>query len=105
MGLPPTHCSGCRVVVRDADGAILFEDADCELRAEPGELLLTWFDDGGPVVWVGRETAPGSYALVCRSRPRAGVLELAGDARRLHGSWRERDRRGTWSVELPPEAA
>ncbi|MEE9281749.1 MAG: hypothetical protein V3V67_16375 [Myxococcota bacterium] len=92
-----SHWSGCRIEVR-AGGELEFADDDCDVRIESGKLTLTYFDDEGPVVFIGRE-ASGGFELVCRSRPRTATLRRTGAT--LHGTWKERDQSGSWTIRLP----
>ncbi len=88
----------CRAVVGFDDGSPVFTDEDVDVTIEDGRILLTYFDDQGPVVFEGREEAPGHYELTARSRPRKAQLLRTGDL--LDGSWQEDDSTGTLRIEL-----
>ena len=86
------------------DGAPEFDDDDCEVRLEGAALTVSYFDDEGPVVFVGSASAErGHFELVCRSRPRRGTLRRSDDGHLLRGSWQEGDLRGRWEISLGPQ--
>ena len=89
--------SGCRVVVRYDDGREDFEDDDCDVRFEAGSVLVTYFDERGPVVMQGREEG-AEMELHARSRPR--VVRLVREGGVLEGTWRERGDTGSLRIEL-----
>ncbi len=90
--------SACRLVLLSQDGSPVFECDDGEVRLDGTVLLVSYFDDQGPVVLAGPEEGDGHFRLVARSRPRTATLSRAGD--RLEGDWVEGDERGTWWIEL-----
>ena len=77
------------------------EDADADLRIEGESLALAFFDDEGPIVFVGTRTPEGDYELHCRSRPRTGNLRPSADGRVYEGRWQEGAVAGTWRIALP----
>ena len=102
--------TNCRIEVRRADGEPPFLDDDCDVALEAGRLIVSYFDDEGPVVFEApapeaAEPAPAPYELVCRSRPRVATLQASPDRSRLHGRWREGDLEGEWTILLPPAGA
>ena len=87
-----------------SEGSPEFGDDDCEVRLEGNALTVSYFDDEGPVVFVGAASAePGRFELVCRSRPRRGTLERSDDGHVLRGSWQEGDLQGCWEISLGPQ--
>ena len=95
--------SGCRVAVGAAADQPDFEDDDADLALGDGQLLLSYWDEQGAVVFAGVEARPGRFELTARSRPRRATLERAGP-RRLVGRWEEAGASGTLCVELPEDA-
>ena len=96
--------SGCRVTVRYGDGRADLEDDDGQLQiAEGGALLLSYWDEHGPVVFAGAEAEPGRFELTARSRPRRCTLQRE-DARTFAGSWAQGRDCGTLRVEIPVDA-
>lgn len=89
--------SACRIVVTYDDGREAFEDEDCDVALEDGQLLVTYWDERGPVVLQGvwRESA---FDVVARSRPSRATLVQSGDV--LEGTWQERDESGGLRIEL-----
>ncbi|MCE2391152.1 MAG: hypothetical protein J4G09_06660 [Proteobacteria bacterium] len=94
--------SNCRIEVRPADGDSPFRDDDCDVTLDEGRLIVSYFDDEGPLVFEAPEPETGPFELVCRSRPRRATLALSDDRARLHGRWRERDLEGEWTIFLDP---
>jgi hypothetical protein len=89
--------SGCRVVVTYDDGRERFEDDDCDVSLEEGRLLVTYWDERGPVVLQGRDQGE-CFAVTARSRPSKAMLTREGDV--FEGTWRERDDSGSLRIEL-----
>jgi hypothetical protein len=89
--------SGCRVVVTYDDGRARFEDDDCDVSLEDDELLVTYWDERGPVVLQGRDRGE-SFAVTARSRPSTATLRRQGGV--FEGTWRERDDSGRLRIEL-----
>ena len=92
----------CRASVGSDAGEpdVLDDDVDVELAQ--GRILVAYFDDQGPVVLEGLETAPGRYELTARSRPRRAELALSDG--RLEGRWWEARSGGPLCIELGEEA-
>ena len=92
----------CRASVGSDAGEPELLDDDVDVELADGRILVSYFDDQGPVVLQGQETAPGRYALSARSRPRKAELVLAGD--RLEGRWWEASASGSLRIDLGEEA-
>ena len=94
--------SGCRVLVTYDDGRECFEDDDCDVSVEEDLLLVTYWDERGPVVLQGKgleERGQGdTFDVVARSRPRRLTLVRTGDV--FEGTWVERDDTGGLRIEL-----
>ena len=73
---------------------------DCDVGLDAESITVMYFDDQGPVVFAGHETSPGSFELVCRSRPRVATLERS-EGNVLTGSWEEGEAHGRWRIVLP----
>jgi hypothetical protein len=91
----------CRARVGSDDGAAAIADDDADVDLGEGRILVSYFDDEGPVVLQGLETTPGRFELAARSRPRKAELALEGD--RLEGRWWEARRAGSLRIELGEE--
>ncbi len=91
----------CRASVGSEDDAPDFEDDDADVELAEGSILVAYFDDQGPVVLQGRETSPGRFELLARSRPRKAELALEGS--RLEGRWWEASGGGSLRIELGEE--
>ncbi len=96
--------SGCRICVGFDDGRPDFEDEDSDLQLADGQLLISYWDERGVVVLVGREVEPGLFQLVARSRPRRCTLRREG-SRTLIGTWVEGEEAGVLRVEIPAAGA
>ena len=96
--------SGCRVTVAYGDGRPDLEDVDGDLQLAGGALLLTYWDEHGPVVFAGAEAAPGRYELTARSRPRRCTLQREGP-HSFTGTWVQGPECGTLRVEICAGAA
>jgi hypothetical protein len=92
--------TGCVVEVLAEDGSVLFDDDDCDVRLREEILIVSYFDDEGPLVFEGRRSDAGSYELWCRGRPLRGHLELSSDRTRFEGAWVQGDDRGSWRIRL-----
>ena len=90
------------MTVAYGDGRPDLEDVDGDLQLAGGALLLTYWDEHGPVVFAGAEAAPGRYELTARSRPRRCTLQRE-DARTFAGAWVQGRDCGTLRVEIPVE--
>ncbi|MCG8590929.1 MAG: hypothetical protein MJE66_16680 [Proteobacteria bacterium] len=74
----PEGAWSCRVELLEPDGPRLVDD-EAELRIGPDGVVLHYFDDLGPAVFVGEVGTGPPFRLVCRSRPCVGTLESAGE--------------------------
>jgi hypothetical protein len=90
----------CRVLVRDAEDALQFEDDDVELKQDGDQLSVLYWDDDGALMFGGLLGTSGEYELVCRSRPRTATLAWSHDESRLEGTWRQGSEHGTWAIVL-----
>ena len=90
--------------MRDSSETLEFEDDDVELKIEAGSISVVYWDEEGPVVFVGTVgTGDGEeFALVCRSRPRKATLSWSSDRRSLAGTWSQGDEQGSWIIVVRP---
>ncbi len=95
------HYLRCLVAVTDDAGEPPFEDDDADVELGSGGVLVSYFDDQGPVVLQGVETEPGRFALKARSRPRQA--ELVREGTRLEGRWWDARTGGSLRIELGEE--
>lgn len=92
--------SNCRIVVTSDDGGPVQADDSAEVRFEDDFLIVHYWDEEGPVVFVSEHPQGTVFELRCRSRPRHARLELSEAGDRLSGWWREDDREGTLVIEI-----
>jgi hypothetical protein len=102
--LPESTFESCHVVVYAADGQVLFDDRDCDVRVEPSQIVISYWDDQGAIVFSGRANDEGLYDLWCRSRRRRAEMRYAEESHAFEGTWREDEERGSWRIALPPTA-
>ena len=88
----------CRVVVTFDDGSPPQEDDEGDVYLDASQLLVSYWDEEGPVVLVGSRCGENRFELLARSRPRKATLERVG--RVLEGRWTEGDDAGGLRVEL-----
>ncbi len=99
--------SACQIEILNEAGASLFADDDVGGALAGDDLLISYWDDRGAVVFAGSRNAPAAgeeegpetFDLWCRSRPRRATLHRQPDGS-FAGSWSEADERGTWLLRL-----
>ena len=96
--------SNCCVQVRCWDEDDRFECEDCDVRLEDGTIVISYFDEEGPVVFAGEDDPSGHYHLVCRSRPRKATLHRFEGGTTFEGSWTQGDERGFWRIVLSDDS-
>jgi hypothetical protein len=85
------------VVVTHDDDREVFEDDDCEVALEDGQILVTYWDERGPVVLQGKQQGD-VFEVVARSRPSNATLTRRGDI--FEGRWEELGDTGGLRIEL-----
>ena len=91
----------CAVEVLSDRGTPLYGTDECDVRFEGDQLVISYWDDEGAVVFGGLLHDDGRWELWCRSRPVRAVLRRSADGRRLEGTWRNDEANGSWWIELP----
>ena len=94
--------AACRVELLSND-APRFACDDCEVRLDETALVVSYFDDEGPVVLAAPNDGSGRFDLVARSRPRKATLTHDEAAGVLEGDWSEGGVAGTWRIVLRAE--
>ncbi len=90
----------CRVEVRSSAGELVFTSDDCDVRFDGDQLVVSYWDDDGAVVFAGRANEGGRFELWCRTRPIRAELAKSADGARLSGTWSRDDESGPWSIDL-----
>jgi hypothetical protein len=97
--------SDCTVEIFGPDGALEWREGDCDVRLGERDIVISYFDEEGPLVFIGPNDGSGRFELHCRSRVRRAVVQLEADESRLEGSWSESGERGTWRILLRDRGA
>jgi hypothetical protein len=97
--------SNCTVEIFAPDGTLERREADCDVRLGERDIVISYFDDEGPLVFSGPNDGSGRFDLHCRSRVRRVSMRLEEDESRLEGSWSEDGEEGSWRILLPARAA
>jgi hypothetical protein len=90
----------CRLTIWDDEDIVRWEDEDADVRLDDEQIVISYVDADGPVVWVGENDGRDRFELFTRSHVRRGVLELSEDGTTFDGVWSEREAEGTWRVVL-----
>lgn len=76
------------------------ERVQCEVRLSRGELIVSYRDERGPVLYRGQEDGGGHFRLTSPERSGGGTLHRFPGGGRLEGLWHEGGYEGWWFVEL-----
>ena len=77
-----------------------YEGVECEIRLGDGEIVVTYWEEDGVVLYRGREDGEGHYILECPAKNGKASLHSFPDSRYLEGWWIEEGYRGAWRVTL-----
>jgi hypothetical protein len=64
--------SNCTVEIFAPDGTLERREADCDVRLGERDIVISYFDDEGPLVFSGPNDGSGRFDLHCRSASRGG---------------------------------
>lgn len=81
-----------------ADGEMT--DTACEVRIERGEIVVSYDDDDGPVLYRGNEEGAGHFKLSAPERKGSATLHRMPDTDVLNGFWVEGGWQGMWRIHL-----
>ena len=77
------------------------DTSDCEIVLRGNELVVSYDDDGGPVIYKGVVTEWG-YVLNCAARRGRATLHRTSEFQ-FEGSWTEGGSRGMWAIDIDDE--
>lgn len=78
----------------------------CELVLRGADIVVSYEDDTGPVIYAGKQTEQGHYTLSCpEKRARATLHRWPHDSLTFEGSWVEEGEFGMWQVEIDGDEA
>ena len=77
------------------------EKSECEIIIRETELVVSYADDDGPVIYSGAKTEWG-YVLTCPSRRGRATLHQSSE-HQFEGSWTEGGYRGMWVIDVDDE--
>ena len=89
------NCKMDTVSYRAAD-----EDEPCEVKIDENVIVVSYFDDGGAVNYVGANDGTGHFKLDCKERDGQATLHMFEGGRFLEGYWIEGGYRGFWRIRL-----
>ncbi len=72
----------------------------CEVRIAEDFVVVSYKIDDGFVIYEGRETEKGHYALSAKATNGKATLHKIPDEDILEGSWLEGGYEGMWRIEL-----
>jgi len=77
------------------------EREECEVRFGDNEIVISYEDDDGEVLYKGKDYGHGHYVLKCPERRGKATLHRIPDSKYMEGYWSEEGARGFWRFTLP----
>lgn len=77
------------------------EGEECEIRIDGNEIVVSYEDDDGVVIYRGKDEGHGHFVLECPERQARATLHQIPESRFLEGFWIEEGYRGFWRITLP----
>jgi hypothetical protein len=91
--------------VVDAQFDVLFfdkrqalENEVCELRMDDTQIVLSYEDEDGYVIYKGKNNGDGHFELSCPERNGKATLHVFRGCSKLDGYWQEDGYHGMWRV-------
>lgn len=78
-----------------------YEDEQCEIRIDDTEIVISYEDEDGFVIYKGKNEGNGHYVLTCPDRNAKATLHQLPGSKFLEGYWTEDGERGFWRIKLP----
>lgn len=76
------------------------ERLDCEVKIGENDIVVSYKDDRGVVIYKGKEIGQGHYELKCPERNGEGSLHIFPEGKILDGYWIEEGDEGFWRIFL-----
>jgi len=80
-----------------------YENEECEIRIDDKEIVVSYQDDNGFVIYKGKEDGHGHYVLKCPEKHGEASLHMFPKGKVLDGYWKEDGYRGFWRIHLPDD--
>jgi len=77
-----------------------YEGENCEVKIDGDEIVVSYKDEQGRVLYKGREKGQGHYILECPERRGKASLHRFPEEKFLDGYWVEEGTRGFWRIYL-----
>lgn len=77
------------------------EREECEVRFDNENIVVSYCDPEGPVIYTGTDHGHGHFVLECPERHAKATLHQIENSRFLEGYWIEDGARGFWRIMLP----
>lgn len=91
----------CKADIYYQDGTeATLGDAGYDVRIDENEIVVSYKDEDGHVVYKGVNNGNGHYELVAPERSGHVTLHQLPDSDALEGSWVEDGQRGMWIIYL-----
>jgi hypothetical protein len=89
----------CRVDIFYYDG-IADTGEPCEVRIDKDEIVVSYDDEDGPVVYKGKNKGDGHFDLRARKIEGQASLHMSEGSHILEGFWKEGINKGMWRITL-----
>ena len=76
------------------------ERDDCEIRINNGEIVVSYEDEDGVVIYKGKDKGNDHYVLRCPERNGKASLHRFPNNKILEGFWLEDGYRGFWRITI-----
>ena len=77
------------------------EGEECEIRIDKNEIVISYEEDDGVVVYKGQDEGNGHFVLECPERQGRATLHQIPKSKYLEGFWIEGGYKGFWRITLP----
>jgi hypothetical protein len=78
-----------------------FEGEECEIRINGNEIVISYSDSDGVVIYKGKDEGSGHFVLECPERRGRATLHQIPTSKFLEGFWVEDGDKGFWRITLP----
>lgn len=82
------------------DQRTALEDDSCEVRIDGEQIVVSYEDDDGVVLYKGKEHGLGHFQLTAPERDGKATLHRFEGSKILEGFWIEGGEKGFWRVTL-----